>query len=148
MSNVRCHMNQWAIASVAVAAFTAWSNAAACKGSVPTELSFENGSAALPPTERAKVERALQEAKRGLSYGTVQVALAVHAGEAELGSLAEGYALTTQREASVKELLSAVGVPASSIVVHTESAREGPLMNWKQGTAELEFTFACKGMWL
>ena len=114
--------------------------------SVPIELSFENGSAALSLVESTKVERAIQQVKRSISYGTAQVALAVHAGEAELVPLAARSELAAKREASVRELLSTMGIQASAIVVHNELTHEGDLMNWKQGVAELEFTFACKGM--
>jgi ribosomal protein L7Ae-like RNA K-turn-binding protein len=139
-------MNHRAVASIAVAAFAACSSAAACKGSVPIELSFENGSAALSLVESAKVERAIQQVKRSISFGTAQVALAVHAGEAELVPLAARPQLAAKREASVRELLSSMGIQGSAIVVHNELAHAGDLMTWKQGVAELEFTFACKGM--
>jgi hypothetical protein len=87
----------------------------ACKGMALAEVIFERNQVALPPSEQAKLSAALTTANRGVSYGKVMIAVAVHTPASEVPELSTRLALTRERELAIRNWLVAHGVHSDQV---------------------------------
>jgi hypothetical protein len=135
---------QWAVlTTVASLSAQAW----ACKGGTFADLVFLRGQTKLTIEQEVELTDALSKANRGLSYGSVLVAFAVYTPTTEASDLVQRERLTALRESEIKRWLLALQVPESQIErpVRSNSSAIGEMVA-TGAKAEVEFSFACKGM--